>query len=317
MVSRMRMHPVLTVLLIDDTGLDLNKSLLPAVGMVPGGTTAYHTRTTSHRPTGRNPEQNMGLLGTLLGGGLGFVLGGPLGAIIGGALGSNVEINHSTSRVHPGARPHPSGRTGYNPLHAQQTFMIALISLAAKVAKADGTVSPAEVRSFDNFLRLQMNMSKVERQVAARIFNEARDSNIPAEEFARQIRQLLLGQPARMRDLISLLMSIAMADGALHPAEERLIKSIASTMGLSARDYDEAVGMFNPRANLDTSYSVLGLSADASEAEIKRTYRKLAKEYHPDVVANKGMGADFQKFAAEKMRAVNAAYDAIRAERAF
>ncbi len=258
----------------------------------------------------------MGLLGTLLGGGLGFVLGGPLGAIIGGALGSNVKINGGAARVHPGVRDN-AYRGGYNPLHAQQTFMIAMISLAAKVAKADGSVSPAEVASFDNFLRLQMNMSEVERRVAARIFNEARDSDIPAEEFARQARQVLLGQPARMRDLISVLMSIAMADGQLHPAEESLIKSIASTMGLSPRDYDEAVGMFNPRANLETSYTVLGLEASATKEEVKQTYRKLAKEYHPDVVTNKGMGEDFQKFAAEKMRAVNSAYDAIRDERNF
>ena len=261
----------------------------------------------------------MGLLGTLLGGGLGFVLGGPLGAIIGGALGSNVRINGNATRIHPGvrgSRPGAAGHGGgYNPLHAQQTFMIAMISLAAKVAKADGAVSPAEVASFDNFLRQQMNMAEVERRVAARIFNEARDSDIPAEEFARQARQVLLGQPARMRDLISVLMSIAMADGHLHPAEERMIKSIASTMGLGPRDYDEAVGMFSPRANLETSYSVLGLAASATTEEVKKTYRKLAKEYHPDVVTNKGMGEDFQKFAAEKMRAVNSAYDAIRQER--
>ena len=257
----------------------------------------------------------MGLLGTLLGGGLGFVLGGPLGAIIGGALGSNVNISGGAAQPHPGARTY--GRVGYNPLHAQQTFMIAMISLAAKVAKADGNVSAAEIRSFDNFLRDQLNMSAEERRVAARIFNEARDSDIPAEEFARQIRQLLLGQPARMRDLISVLMSIALAEGRLDPAEERLIRLIAATMGLSARDYDEAVGMFKTRSSSADSYAVLGLTPDAAPEEIKKTYRKLAKEYHPDVVANKGMGEDFRKIAAEKMRAVNAAYDDIRAERGF
>ncbi|MCB1182365.1 TerB family tellurite resistance protein [bacterium] len=264
----------------------------------------------------------MGLLGTLIGGGLGFVLGGPLGAIIGGALGSNVNIGGETW-THPGERragegPRPGfGRPGYNPLHAQQTFMIALISLAAKVAKADGTVTDAEVRRFDDFLKDQLNMSADERRVAARIWNEAKDSAVPVEEFAAQIRQLLLGQTARMRDLVSLLMSIALADGHLHPAEEKMIRSIAATFGLGARDYEEAVSMFGRKTDVNSSYAVLGLAPGATPEEVKKAYRKLAREYHPDVVANKGMGEEFQKFAAEKMRAVNAAYDRIKDAQGF
>jgi DnaJ like chaperone protein len=195
--------------------------------------------------------------------------------------------------------------------------MIAMISLAAKVAKADGSVTQAEVKSFDKFLKDQLGMAAEERRVAARIFNEARDSNIPAEDFARQIRQLMGHQPARLRDLISLLMSIAMADGRFHKAEERLIKSIAREMGLTDRDYEEAASMFNPQVSLNASYSVLGVTMGATDDEIKKAYRKLAKEYHPDVVANKGMGEDFQKFAAEKMRAVNAAYDSVKEARGF
>ena len=261
----------------------------------------------------------MGLLGTLIGGGLGFMMGGPLGAIIGGAIGSNIGEGSRGPRAHPGARVggrgYGSRPGGFNPLEAQQTFMIAMISLAAKVAKADGSVTEAEIRSFDQFLKDQLGMAASERRVAARIFNEARDSHIPAEEFARQIRQLLGHQPARMRDLVSLLISIAMADGHYHDAEERLIRTIAREMGLSDRDYEEAAAMFSPRVNLDQSYTVLGVTQGASDDEVKRAYRKLAREYHPDVVANKGMGEDFQKFAAEKMRAVNSAYDNIKEAR--
>jgi DnaJ like chaperone protein len=271
----------------------------------------------------RESERFMGLLGTIIGGGLGFMLGGPLGAIIGGAIGSN--FGEGGPRVHPGARvgggqyyggPGAGPRT-FNPLEAQQTFMIAMISLAAKVAKADGSVTRAEVRSFDQFLKDQLGMAAEERRVAARIFNEARDSHIPAEEFARQIRQLMGHQRARLKDLISLLMSVAIADGQLHQAEERLIRSIAREMGLTDRDYEEATAMFSPRASVSQSYTVLGVTQSATDDEIKKAYRKLAREYHPDVVANKGMGEDFQKFAAEKMRAVNAAYDSIREARGF
>jgi len=263
----------------------------------------------------------MGLLGTLIGGSLGFMMGGPLGAIIGGAIGSNIGEGSGRPRTHPGARVGGQGygrRTGgFNPLEAQQTFMIAMISLAAKVAKADGSVSEAEIRSFDRFLKDQLGMASEERRVAARIFNEARDSDIPAEEFARQIRQLMGHQPARLRDLVSLLISIAMADGHYHDAEERLIRDIAREMGMTDRDYEAAAAMFSPRVNLTQSYTVLGVTQGASEDEIKKAYRKLAKEYHPDVVANKGMGEDFQKFAAEKMRAVNSAYDSVKEARGF
>lgn len=256
----------------------------------------------------------MGLLGTIIGGGLGMLVGGPIGAIIGGALGSNIGIK--TGKVHPGARSqYGGGPTGYSPLQDQQTFMLAMISLAAKVAKADGKVTADEVQAFNNFLRDNLHMDPQERQVAARIFNEARDSNIPAEDFARQMRQVMGHRQDRLRDLISLLMMIAMADGHFHPAEEAMIRSIASNMGLRDSDYDAAAAMFNPGHNLDASYSVLGITDTATDHEVKKAYRNLAREYHPDVLASKGMSGEFQKFAEDKMKSINGAYEEVKKAR--
>lgn len=264
----------------------------------------------------------MGLLGTIIGGGIGFVLGGPLGAIFGGAIGSNFGPREERSdpygpRIGHGRAASFGASARADALHAQQAFLVAVISLAAKVAKADGRVSPEEVRSFDRFLKDNLGMGATERRVAAKIFNEAKDSSIPAEEFARQVRELLGHQPNRLRDLVSLLMSIAMADGRLDATEERMIRSIALTMGLSARDFEEAKAMFQPTANLDSAYATLGVPSSSEDGDVKKAYRRLAKEYHPDVVANKGMGEDFQQFASQKMRAVNAAYDQIREARGF
>ena len=263
----------------------------------------------------------MGLLGTLVGGGLGFMMFGPLGAILGGAIGSNIGESGVRSpfggATTTGPRPYPNPYGGpvRDPRQVQQAFLIAMISLAAKVAKADGRVTAEEVRSFDTFLRDRLGMSPEDRRVAARLFNEARDSSVPAAEFARQIRALIGHQPDRLRDLMSLLISVAAADARIDPAEERLLRSIATEMGLSARDYESAAAMFDPRRSADASYAVLGLTHNATDEEVKKTYRRLAREYHPDVVANKGMGEDFQKFADEKMRAINAAYDAIKEAR--
>ena len=254
----------------------------------------------------------MGLFGTIIGGGLGFMFGGPLGAIIGGAIGSNIG-GMSGPRVHPGARmggrPGPGyGARAVDPMQMQQAFMTAVISLAAKVAKADGSVSPEEVRSFDNFLRHQLSMPASERRIAARIFNQARDSDIPAEDFARQIRALLGHQTHRMRDIISLLAQVAMADGRLQPAEEKLIRSIAGELGLGSREYDEAMAMFAPTATIGAAYATLGVDPAATDVQVKKAYRKLAKEYHPDVLASKGLSDDFRKFAENKMKAINAAW---------
>jgi len=271
------------------------------------------------------------LLGTLLGGTVGFMFGGPFGAIIGGAIGSNLgEAGNNGGRGFFGAdtrgRPEspygsPGARQGfgrqstYNPLQAQQAFMIALISLAAKVAKADGKVSREEIQSFDSFLKTNLRMGPEERKIAARIFNEARDSDIPVEDFARQIRDVMGNRRDQLRDLVTMLMMVAMADGHLHAEEEKVIREVNRHLGLSPHDYDAAKSMFHPTANLESAYNTLGIVSSATDSEVKKAYRQMAKEYHPDVVANKGMGEDFLKFAEDKMQAVNQAYDQIKKER--
>lgn len=263
----------------------------------------------------------MGLMGTLIGGSIGFFFGGPLGAVIGGAIGSNVNVGDMNERTgHPGQRRSPGWNNPYarpaSHQEAQQAFMVALISLAAKVAKADGSVSQLEVRSFDDFLKTNMGMSVEDRKVAAKIFNEARDSSVPAEEFARQIRGLLGHQPHRMRDLVTLLMKIALADGRMHPDEDILIRSIARELGLSARDFESAGAMFqSPVVNLEAAYATLGIDSSVDDHEVKKAFRGLAKEYHPDVLARKGMGEDFHQFAEEKMASINEAYDQIKEAR--
>jgi DnaJ like chaperone protein len=207
---------------------------------------------------------------------------------------------------------------GADPRHArdqaQSAFMVALISLAAKVAKADGKVTRAEVRSFDQFLKNDLRMSVEDRRIAATIFNEARDSQTPAGDFARQLRALLGHQPDRMRDLVCLLLKVAWADGKLSREENHLIRSIATDLGLSSRDMDECLALFQ-RGDINASYALLGVESSATDAEVRKAYRRLAKEYHPDVIQQKGLSTEFQDFAREKMLAVNEAYDQIRTAR--
>ena len=250
----------------------------------------------------------MGIFGSIFGGTLGFIVGGPIGAILGSALGSGMGAQAGSSRV--------SAFRG-SQAQAQAIFAVALTSLAAKVAKADGQVTKDEIEAFDGFLRDNMGMSVAERKAAAQVFNHARDDDTPASEFAIQLGQLLRTQPDRLRDIITILFVVAMADGVQHPAEEELIRQIARDMGLSSRDYQSCKANFNAvRGEPKVSpYEVLGVPADASDADVRAAHRRIVREYHPDVLQSKGMPEEFLEFANKKLIATNDAWSRIKDER--
>ncbi len=254
----------------------------------------------------------MGIFGTLLGGSVGFMMGGPLGAVLGMAFGSTVSQGVGA------VTQQQVGRGGAHSIQQKQmAFALALTSLAAKVAKADGTVTPNEVRAFDHFLQSSLHMSVEDRRIAAEVFNRARDSTAPAADFARQIRGVLGGQVDRLQDILTILIMVAFADGTLHPDEETLLRSIADDLGLSADDYRSCKSTFMATAGIsDTNpYEVLGVPEGATDAEVQAAHRRLVREYHPDVIQSKGLPADFHEFASQKMSAINEAWSVVREQR--
>jgi DnaJ like chaperone protein len=248
----------------------------------------------------------MGIFGTLVGGSLGFAIGGPFGAMLGSMLGSQLSEDTGAARTR-----------SYTTQQSQAVFAVALTSLAARVAKADGQVTQDEVEAFDDFLRKGMGMSVAERRAAAQVFNRARESSTPTADFSRQVGAIFARQPDRLRDIVTILLMVAMADGKLHEAEQRLIREIARDMGLSPADYQSChATFFATTAQSQTApYEVLGVPATASDAEIRSAHRRLVREYHPDVIQSKGLPEEFTTFASEKMSAINDAWGRLKTER--
>jgi DnaJ like chaperone protein len=254
----------------------------------------------------------MGIFGTLLGGTVGFMLGGPVGAILGGAMGSSV------SRSMEGVSVQQAGLRGADTIQQQQmVFAVALTSLAAKVAKADGQVTGDEICAFDGFLQNSMRMSPADRRFVAKVFNQARESTTPASEFARQLRVVFRGQEDRLRDVVSILLMVAFADGELHPAEEALLRSISRDMGLSESEYQSCKATFMASSGVSDidPYEVLGVAPSASDADVQVAHRRLVRDYHPDVLESKGLPEDFKEFASKKMSAINDAWARVKKER--
>jgi DnaJ like chaperone protein len=254
----------------------------------------------------------MGFWGKAIGASVGFAVGGPLGAVLGGVLGHGIDSQAEQGRQYFETAEHgwPEVEQEFD---RQYLFYVSLASLAAKMAKADGVITSDEIRAFDHFLRFDLNLDVDERKKIALIFNEAKNSPEDASAIARQFRALIGYQRDVLHMMVQLLFKIAMADGHMHPDEERFIVEMASIFDLSQTEYQQIRALYIKEN--DQAYRILGVSKNVSDAELKKAYRSLVREYHPDKIQAKGVPEDFVKVANEKMAEINKAYDDICKER--
>jgi DnaJ like chaperone protein len=233
----------------------------------------------------------MSIWGKVGGASAGFVFGGPIGALVGAVAGHFIFDREADPGV---------------------VFTIAVIALAGKMAKADGMVSDAELEAFARVFRVPPQ----EEANVARIFNLARQDVAGYEAYAAQIARLFVGNPAILEDVLDGLFEIAKADGVLHPAEAAFLERVADIFGFAPNEFRRIrASHFAPE--LTDPYVILGVSYVAGVEEIKQTYRRLVRENHPDSLMARGVPAEFEKLANDKLAAINAAYEAIQKERDF
>lgn len=237
----------------------------------------------------------MSIWGKFGGAAAGLLVGGPVGAVL-GVLAGHFLIDRNDVA--------PAGEPGI-------TFTIAVIALAAKMAKADGVVSDEEIEAFDRIFRVPPD----EQANVRRFFDLARRDAAGYETYAGQIARIFAGNPAVLEDILDGLFEIAAADGVLHPGENAFLERVADIFGFAPGEYRRIRASHFPPDAADP-YVVLGVSYDASDEEIKHTYRLLVRENHPDSLMARGVPEEFVKLATDKLAAINGAYEKIEAERA-
>jgi len=249
----------------------------------------------------------MGIIGKVLGGAIGFAIGGPLGAVAGAVFG---HAAYDSSRHAP--------RLGYDGSlsaaeQSQITFFVAAFSMLAKLTKSDGTISDEEIRSIDNFMTHDLRLSPSDRKIAVDIFHTAVASPETFESFAAQFYNAFHNQPQMLEFMIDILLRVSLSDGILTPAEEQMIEAAVRIFHVSQARFDELKARYV--SNTEKYYAILGASRTDSIDDIKKKYRKLVSEYHPDKIASKGLPEEFIKFANDKFREIQEAYDAIKKEK--
>lgn len=280
----------------------------------------------------------MGWWGKVIGGAFGYLLGGPLGALLGGVLGHSLDKGMARPQL-----PEPEEHAGWEPgdqERVQTAFFTATFAVMGRVAKADGRVTPDEIRLAERIMA-DMQLSSEQRKAAIGLFNQGRDELLDLTSIMDQLK----GECGRRANLIQFFLEIqistALVDGELHPGEQGLLMELSAHLGYSRWDFDRLLAMvlaqkrffshFQQRQSgrdqrtaqgresntgtLKEAYEVLGVTKMHSDAEVKKAYRRLISQHHPDKLVSKGLPEEMMKLATEKTRQIKAAYEQIMAAR--
>ncbi len=259
----------------------------------------------------------MSWAGKLLGGAFGFLLGGPLGALVGAAFGHNFDRGMEKVANSMGWEPG-------NQQRVQTAFFTATFSVMGHVAKADGHVTPDEIRmarAVMDHLQLDANL----RKAAEKLFTEGKRSGFPLDEVLQQFRKEVGRRTTLTQMFMEIQLQAAYADGKLHPAERKILLHIAAELGIAQALYEQLESMVRAsagqrpgavqRPTLESAYETLGISSSASDQEVKRAYRRLMSQHHPDKLVAKGLPEEMMKIASEKTHQIRTAYEMIQESR--
>ena len=241
----------------------------------------------------------MASLGKWIGGGLGWAFGGPIGALIGFAVGSMFD----SSSVHVSTNILGPNRT------TEGDFKMSLLVLMACVMKADGRIMKSELDVAKKFL--VANFGEQGALEALQILKNILDQPIDETQVAMQVNQYM--NYSSKLELLHLLFEIAYADGEIHPSELAAIQRIAGIFLIDRLDFESLKAPYMKQVDRDWAYKSLEIEPTATDEEIKKAYRRMAKKYHPDLVND--LGEEVKKSATEKFRSINEAYESLKKQR--
>ncbi|MEC9340051.1 MAG: co-chaperone DjlA [Pseudomonadota bacterium] len=265
--------------------------------------------------------------GKVIGGAFGFALGGPLGAVLGAALGHPFDTGLS-SQLRGGMAAQE---------RTQAAFFTALFSVMGHIAKVDGQVSAQEIRMAEA-LMAHMKLSPEQKRAAIELFNRGKAADFPLGEVLEQFRRECRRHRTLLQFFIEAQVEAALADGRVDAAELRVLRHLCRELGLdegliapwidaarASKTFDErfhraddrGAGRTAGKRPVAAAFEVLGVAQTASNAEIKKAYRRLMSQHHPDKLVAKGLPEEMQQMATEKTQEISAAYQSIREVRGF
>lgn len=254
--------------------------------------------------------------GKLIGGVLGLLRGGVMGAVIGALFGHFIDRFFQSIVGVQGT---------------QAAFFKALFCSLGYLSKADGHVSPSEIRMVENLMQ-RMRISGEDRQKAIRFFNQGKEPGFQLNSALADFARLSLARRDLRQMFMQIMVEAAFSSDGLTPPEQTVLEQIARelhipasmlTAMLQARQFGSSYSSSDQRAGgrsaagvqrgtLPQAYAHLGLTSNATDAEVKKAYRKLVSQYHPDKLVSRGLPEEMMEMAKTRVREINTAYEQIK-----
>lgn len=286
----------------------------------------------------------MHIFGKLLGAFFGMLFGGPLGLLFGLFIGHQFDKARRLASM--GYRT--GGFGGFSgpkqDQQMQEEFFRAAFSVMGHVAKAKGQVEKAEIELASTMMD-RMSLHGDQRRAAQDAFREGKESDFPLESVLERVQVAAHNRFDLKQFFLELQVSAAFADGEVHPGQRQVLHRVAQGLGFSSGQLEQRLRMQEAafrfqqggfggqhqgshqhqgnwqqapsRDQLGDAFKVLGIEESADARTVKRAYRKLMNEHHPDKLMAKGLPPEMMSVAKEKAQEIQNAYDLIKKEKGF
>jgi DnaJ like chaperone protein len=274
------------------------------------------------------------MIGKILGTILGFMFGRIPGAVLGFMVGHMFDKGYSKKFNQTG---------GFNRFFAskdefktQAVFFHCLFSVMGHIAKADGKVSDVEIRMASTLMD-QMNLEGETRKEAQQAFRDGKAEDFALKQTVQEFKESCHGRRDILQVYLEILIQAAYVDGKLDRSEQTILETVSRYLGFSQQDLLYLLSVFeaemrfrqgggkqntngqkySPQQSLDDAYKILGAKTSDDDKSIKKAYRKLMSEHHPDKLVSKGLPKQALELAKNKTQDIQSAYEMIKEKRGF
>jgi len=251
---------------------------------------------------------------SVLGGALGYMIGGPLGAMLGVAFAGNLAKGKSNFR---------GSASDYMPgdkQRVQAAFFSSVFSVMGYIAKVDGKVSKSEILLAQQVME-HMQLSEDMQKAAKELFNQGKQQDFNLDEVLEQFRSECHRRTHLVRMFLEIQIQATYADGVFDDKEYDALKYIAQKLRFPIHELERLIQQFSvasgksSKLTIDDAYVILGADKSLTDKELKRAYRRLLAQHHPDKLVAKGLPDEMIKLANDKTQEIISAYELIKKHR--